>query len=281
MLRLLSVSLIWSFSFVLIKGRLAGVDASLVALIRLALSALIFLPFFRPAKLGGRAPWQALRIGFFQFGLMYVLYIQSYAYLAAWQVALFTLTTPLWVSLLSPKEYSYRLFIAALLSVLAAALVLPSQGEAGSASWLGFALLQAANLCFAWGQLAWRRWMQADDELQDHEAFFLPFAGALFLPALALALGVTAGHHSPDSAQILVLLYLGVVASGLGFFLWNSGARQVRPATLAVMNNAKIPLGVLAALLILKETANLPMLLISIALLLLALKLGSKPTRVT
>ncbi|MFM7261548.1 MAG: hypothetical protein ACKO3W_13190, partial [bacterium] len=44
--------------------------------------------------------------------------------------------------------------------------------------------------------------------------------------------------------QWLTLIYLGVGASGVGFFLWNVGATKVAPATLAVMNNAKVPLGV-------------------------------------
>jgi len=45
-----------------------------------------------------------------------------------------------------------------------------------------------------------------------------------------------------------VLLYLGVAVSGLSYFLWNAGARRVSSGVLAVMNNIKIPLGMLVSL---------------------------------
>ena len=44
------VSLIWAFSFGLIKDRLAGLDANFVAAARLLISLLIFLPFLRPGS---------------------------------------------------------------------------------------------------------------------------------------------------------------------------------------------------------------------------------------
>ena len=47
-----------------------------------------------------------------------------------------------------------------------------------------------------------------------------------------------------------------MVASGLGFFLWNVGATRVGSGTLAVMNNAKIPLAVACSLLIFGEQAD-------------------------
>ena len=46
------------------------------------------------------------------------------------------------------------------------------------------------------------------------------------------------------------------MASGVCFFLWNVGARTVNAGTLAAMNNLKIPLGVVATLLILREDAE-------------------------
>ncbi|MGL4454504.1 MAG: EamA family transporter, partial [Plesiomonas sp.] len=42
-----------------------------------------------------------------------------------------------------------------------------------------------------------------------------------------------------------VLLWLGLVASGVGYFMWNKGATQVDSGTLAVMNNALVPAGLL------------------------------------
>jgi drug/metabolite transporter (DMT)-like permease len=44
-----------------------------------------------------------------------------------------------------------------------------------------------------------------------------------------------------------------VIASGLGFFLWNFGASRVTTATLAAANNLLVPLAVLIALLFGKD----------------------------
>jgi drug/metabolite transporter (DMT)-like permease len=45
-----------------------------------------------------------------------------------------------------------------------------------------------------------------------------------------------------------VIVYLGLVASGRGFFLWNYGASRVSTAALATANNLVVPPGVLIAL---------------------------------
>ena len=50
-------------------------------------------------------------------------------------------------------------------------------------------------------------------------------------------------------AQWWTVVYLGLVPSGLAFFLWNVGATRVGVGALAVMNNLKVPLAVAVALL--------------------------------
>jgi drug/metabolite transporter (DMT)-like permease len=76
-----------------------------------------------------------------------------------------------------------------------------------------------------------------------------------------------------------VLLYLGVVASGVCFWLWNAGARRVRHAgTLAVMNNVKIPLGMAISLLLFGEHADPRRLALACAVMLLAVLVCEWPT---
>jgi drug/metabolite transporter (DMT)-like permease len=67
--------------------------------------------------------------------------------------------------------------------------------------------------------------------------------------------------------KLAILAYLGIVASGLGFFLWNFGASRVAPARLAVMNNAKVPLAVACSLVVFGDAIEWPRLLASSALL--------------
>lgn len=57
--------------------------------------------------------------------------------------------------------------------------------------------------------------------------------------------------------QWWLLAYLGVIASGVCFFLWNYGARRVTPVKLAIMNNLKIPLAALISLLLFREQPNM------------------------
>ena len=100
-------------------------------------------------------------------------------------------------------------------------------------------------------------------------------AAFLVLTYVTLLLGHSVGMHrhlihrtyecSPFLRRLLV--YLGVLASGLCFFLWNIGATRVSAGTLAVMNNAKVPLGVACSLLFFGEHANLLTLAASFGLL--------------
>src|SRR5450631_886176 len=94
---LLVVSLIWAFSFGLIKG-LAGLDSTAVAVLRTLISLLVFAPFFRKGGLGGSQMARLALIGALQFGAVYLLYLRSYAHLHAYEVALFTITTPIFVA---------------------------------------------------------------------------------------------------------------------------------------------------------------------------------------
>ena len=52
-----------------------------------------------------------------------------------------------------------------------------------------------------------------------------------------------------------VLLYLGLVPSAAGSWLWNTGAARTTAGLLAVANNLKVPLAVIVAWLVFGETA--------------------------
>jgi len=267
---LLLVSILWAFSFGLIKSRLAGVDASLVALVRLVLSLLVFLPFVRLAGVPKISRARLAAIGAVQFGAMYVLYLRAYAYLAAYEVALFTILTPFYVVLIdAARERRLKMLAlaAAALSTAGAAIAVYSAPRAHDPL-PGILLVQASNLCFAFGQLAWK-WERArlPKELSDIRLFALPYAGAVALSLLVAGFSADWGELARlSSSQWLTLVYLGCVASGVGFFLWNKGARRVDAGTLAVFNDLKIPLGIACSLLFFGESAKLPQLAASLAL---------------
>ena len=253
------VSLVWAFSFGLIGNQLAGLSPAWLGWIRLALSALVFLPFVR------RLPWKtALALfatGAVQFGLMYLAYLSSFRYLKSHEVALFTVVTPLFVAGLNDlfgRRFQPWNLLAACLAVAGAGILKWSQLES-AAPLYGILLVQASNLCFAAGQLAYRAVLRRlPAPVPDHRVFFwLHLGGFAVLTPLALPLALSAAPPAPTPQQWAILAYLGIVASGLCFFLWNRGARLVSAGQLAVMNNLKIPLAVAVSLFVFREPANL------------------------
>jgi len=275
-LLLLLVSLVWAFSFGLIKGRLSGLDPNAVAVVRIAMSALIFLPFLRLGKVPRKTIFRLVCIGAVQFGVMYVLYLHAYDYLQAHEVALFTIATPLYLALLetvAQRRWNTRLALAALLAVAGAAVV-AWQTISSTKLATGFLLMQSSNFCFALGQFFYRRVRAEVHDVSDLNLFGLLYLGAL---VVTLAATLSAGSwqtFAPTSQQWLVLTYLGVIASGLCFFWWNLGATRVNAATLAAFNDAKIPLGVACSLVFFGESSDLKRLLIGGGLLIGAITLA-------
>ena len=264
---LLAVSLLWAFSFGLIKGRLAGLDSAFISAARLGLALLVFLPFLRPKGLTLRTGAALVGLGAVQFGLMYLAYNESFRHLRAHEVALFTLTTPVFVTLLADaldRTFRLRAFAAACLAVGGTALIVFS-GQELRPTLTGCALVQLSNLAFAFGQVGYQRLRAKLPALRDRDHFAWLYLGGL-LTALA-ALFTREFSVTLTTPQLWTLLYLGVLASGLGFFFWNVGATRVSAGTLAVMNNAKIPLAVGCSLLFFGEAADLPRLLGSLGLL--------------
>ncbi|MDR0352574.1 MAG: EamA family transporter, partial [Opitutaceae bacterium] len=126
------------------------------------------------------------------------------------------------------------------------------------------------------GQFWYRRLRAALPRVADADVFGLLYLGALAVTVAASVFTTDWGAFRPTPAQGLTLVYLGVVASGLCFFWWNLGATRVKLGTLAVFNNAKIPLGVAVSLVFFGESAHLPRLLAGGALLLLAILVVEK-----
>jgi drug/metabolite transporter (DMT)-like permease len=280
---LIAVSLLWAFSFGLIKGRLAGLDSSFVAAARLAFAFLVFVPFFRGRGLNLRLGAQLAALGAVQFGAMYVAYNESFRHLAAHEVALLTLTTPLFVTLLADaleRRFRPAALAAATLAVAGTAVVVFS-GAPLAPTLTGVALLQVSNAAFALGQVWYRHLRQQHPDLEDRAIFALPCLGGLVLAATLCALRAEVSLHAVTATQWLTLAYLGVLASGLGFFLWNVGVTRVSAGTAAVMNNAKIPLGIACSLLFFGESADTLRLTASLLLLGAAVWLAERPAAKT
>lgn len=281
MVYLLLVSVIWAFSFGIIKDQLTSLDPNFVSFARLLIALVIFVPFLRPRGLSLPVIGRLLFLGMIQYGLMYITYIFSFRYLQAYQVALFTIFTPLYVTLIHDVlqgKLHRRFLISALLSVAGTAIIVFNTWQQVELR-LGFFLLQISNICFAFGQIYYRQLMGRIEQRSDVSVFALLYLGAVLLTGMVSIFSTDYSHINLQSNQIYALLYLGILASGISFFLWNVGARQTNAGTLAVFNNLKIPLAVMVSLLFFGEQAHFIRLLAGGLVLLIALFMNQDKIR--
>jgi len=241
---LIGVTLLWSFSFSLIGVYLAGqVDAYFSVLTRIVLASLVFLPFLRRRWLRPDLVAKLMALGAIQLGIMYLFYYHSFLLLTVPEVLVFTIFTPIYV--LEGRFKPVYLW-GALLAVLGAA-VIRFDGLTENYV-LGFLVVQGANVCFALGQVGYKVLLAREAEQPPQLAVF----GCFYLGALVIALPawwlLGKPQYPASSLQWGILFWLGVGASGLGYFLWNKGATLVSSGVLAIMNNALIPAGLLVNL---------------------------------
>ena len=259
MIYLAIVSLLWAFSFGLIGSALSGVDSFFTATIRLGCATLLFLPFLRAKEIVRIDRVRLVLIGAIQFGVMYACYMRAFQYLPSHLVAIFSILTPVYVVIihdLRQRTFSSRYLIAALLSVLGAAAIKAKTIPTGD-FWIGFGLMQAAGIAFAYGQVAYRDWKRNNPQTKDRSVFSLLAMGGTASAGIAGVLLSDWSTLEVKADQWKSILYLGFVASGLGFFLWNKGAAKSSPGTLAVFNNAVVPLAVLCSLFVFGESQSM------------------------
>lgn len=277
---LIAVTLLWALSFSLIGEYLAGqVDSYFAVLTRVVLAGLLFLPLLRPQRLPQGLIAGLLLVGALQFGITYIALYQSFLYISVPEVLLFTIFTPLYIALLDNalrRRFSAAPLLAAAVAVLGAAII---RYDSLSESFIrGFLILQLANLTFAAGQVGYAHLMRHYQvgRRQQWQGFGLFFIGALLVVLPAWWLLGNPQQLPGTPVHWLVLGWLGLVASGLGFFFWNRGASQVDAGTLAVMNNALIPAGLLVNLLVWNRDADLLRLAIGGAVIGLSLWLNAR-----
>ncbi|TVQ28680.1 MAG: EamA family transporter [Wenzhouxiangella sp.] len=273
------VTLGWAFSFSLIGVYLSGqVDDFISVLVRVALAALVFAPLLWRARIARRQIGILMAIGAVQIGLMYLFLFQAYGYLGVPELLLFTIFTPLYVTLIDELLIGRRRlppawWLAAVLAVAGAAVI--RYGGIDSGTLTGFLLIQAANLCFAIGQVAYKR-LVGGATLDQVQAFGWFFVGAVVICLPAALLFADFSRMPAGTVQWGVLLWLGIGASGLGYLGWNLGAKRVNTGQLAAMNNMLIPAGILINFLFWNRDVDWPRLAIGGLIIVAAVALAGR-----
>lgn len=288
---LVFVTVLWAFSFSLIDVYLAGkVDGDFAVLTRIVLAGLIFLPMTRWNGIPAQLKLGTVAVGSLMIGVTYLCLYRSFLYLTVPEVLLFTVTTPLYVTLLDDllnKRFTPIALIAAVLAVLGAAYI--RYDGITHAFITGFILIQVANLAFAAGQVGYANLVHRYPVIYPQRTFFgYFFLGGLLVAGPSYLIFGNPALMPDTSVQWGILVWLGLGASGLGLYLWNKGATLVDAGTLAIMNNMLIPAGICVNLLFWNKDTDLLRLTIGMLIILISLwlnhrfagwKTGQRPER--
>lgn len=270
---LVITTLLWAASFSLIGEYLAGqVDSWFAVLVRIALAALVFLPFLRWRGLSLKIILLYMLVGAFQLGIMYLFVFQAYNYLSVVEFLLFTVLTPLYITLfydlLERQHLRWGYLFSAMLAVIGAAII--RYDYLSGSFWLGLLYVQLANIFFAIGQVGYKRIMEIYP-IPQRQAFSWFYIGACMVALFGWMIFGDVSKLPMTKIQWGVLIWLGVGASGIGYFMWNYGATQVDAGTLAIMNNMLVPAGLLVNFVIWQQHPNWLSFILGSSLLLLSL----------
>ena len=242
---LIITTILWSFSFSLIGNFLAlEMNSWTLAFLRSLVACIFFAPWIN-FKIPFDYVIKMIIIGTLQIGIMYLLYLNSFNYASVQKILLFTITTPLYVFIITQLfkgEFKLTSVSIIITSIIGGLIIRMTPFDIADLTAL--LLVQLANICFASGQVFYRRLKKHNKDtanINTDFAFF--FIGATFITLLGL-IASPYKYSNPESVeQWLLILWLGGGASGVGYYLWDYGSTKVKVETLATMNNLVIPLG--------------------------------------
>jgi drug/metabolite transporter (DMT)-like permease len=235
----------------------------------------------REARFVSSRYWRsAIVLGVFEFAGTYLLYTWSLMYLPSGVVAALTLMTPIFAYLIGlsvrTETFSKKALFATILGFLGAACALPVERifsgiRLDTATLFGCALITASNLFFAIGNVLITKFERVKrwDNIITAKAQLV--GAAVAFGAVLFTWGTPMGGAAPGSVtpwerlgglagnprSWILPVYLGIVATGLGFFLWNRGVQKVEATKATLVGNFKGPLAVVWGAIFLGEAITL------------------------
>jgi carboxylate/amino acid/amine transporter len=268
---------LWAFSFSFIGVYLGNLDSFFLVFIRVFLASLVFVPFTKFRGVPKKLKLSLLAIGSVQIGIMYLCLYHAYHFLTVPEVLLFTIFTPFYVTLIYDvlhKQFNALYLVSAFVAVLGAYIIRYENVNSGFL--IGFLLIQAANICFAAGQSAYKYLIEKYKTFDQKEIFGYFHFGALVITTVAILLLGNFEKMTPSAFQWGILVWLGAIASGVGYFMWNKGATMVDAGVLGIMNNALIPAGLFVNIIFWGKIENYISLGIGTTIILFSLWLHAK-----
>lgn len=271
MIYLWITTFIWAFSFPIIGYFISGkMDSYFAIFVRTFIAFLVFLPLIN-RNIFTKLKLILMLIGALQIGIMYLFYYNSFRFLSVSEVALFTIFTPFYVSLfydLFSKKLRAFYLVSISISVFGAFVI--KQGEISDDFIKGFCLIQVANIVFAAAQSLYKNICEKENISSHKEIFGYFFLGATLVSLVGFLILGDFSKIPSDMNSYLALIYLGLIASSIGYFCWNKGATLVNSGTLALMNNAIIPVAIIVNLVFFKVDINIKNFLLGSLLMIIA-----------
>ena len=258
MIFLIISTIIWAFSFSIIGNYLSSdIDPWSLSLIRVIISFLIFLPFI-DLNINKKRMVYIIGVGAIQIGFMYSFYLNAFSFISVEKILLFTIFTPIYVTIISDifqkKIKKFFLFLS-ILSVIGSLIIRITDVQLLDLK--GFILIQGANFSFALGQVLYKRYIKNNSKLDYNlNEFGYFYFGAIIIASLGSLMMIDSLSYPKSTTQWLLVLWLGAIASGLGYYFWNRGSVLVNNGTLAVMNNLVIPLGLFIEIVFFSKLIN-------------------------
>ncbi len=289
-LSLISVAVIWGINIPIMKTGLDQLNIFVFNAIRLTVSASTLVVFARREFAEGLLPksgisWkQVLIFAMMSSGFYQLLFLLGISRTTSGNTALIMATVPMWTALLARvflHETIQRLAWMGLAIALVGTIIVAVQTgnvSAGRDHLWGNLFMLLAALVWSGGTVYSRPLLQNISPLR-----LSALASVAVLPVhLAAAWGL--GHYQAGLPELqslniwLILLYSGILSSGLALPLWNVGVRHAGAAHAAIIQNLIPLVAIVAAWLSRGETATSAQLLGGTLILggLVIMRLGRK-----
>lgn len=271
------------------KNGLDEVDRFVFNAIRLAVSVIVLLTFAMRERMNGRRiaaglSWKKIVVySAIVSGLYQLLFLLGISRTTSGNTALIISTIPMWTALLATSFLNEKLLKIAWLGLFLAlggtVLVALQKGDVdvGSENLMGNLCILGAAFAWAIGTVYSRPMLKQISPMQ-----LSAFAAAMALPFhLSIAGGnYTASWPALQSTEIwLIILYSGILSTGLALPLWNFGVRHAGAAHAAVIQNLVPVVAIVAAWLTRDEVASTAQIVGGVMILggLLIMRLGRSP----
>jgi O-acetylserine/cysteine efflux transporter len=215
-------------------------------------------------------------VAVFQFILSMGLITVCLQFIPAGTASILIYTTPLWMLLIDTLWYRQRAqskrFVLTGISTIGCAMILFASGEPGTRLPLVGMLLASLLWAIAIRRVSFHRWQGS-----VIEAVFWQFviAGSVML-VIALAFEPTPALRQYQWHDWLLLIYVGPVATGLGFGLMVAAGPKLAPERIVLISTLTPIIGYVSSVVLLNEVL-LPLVLVGAVLMISALIINGLP----